>query len=1021
MPQLRTASAGTVALLAIALVLHATTFLPAELLAADQVSFERHIMPLLEKRCNQCHHAEEARGGLDLTRSATILRGGDELGPAVITGKPNESPLVRVLTGQAEPAMPDGADPLPESEIELLKNWIQQGAKDDTPQFSDEDVAFFERDIRPVLFNRCFKCHAGDEPESGLQLTSRFGILRGGERGPAAVPGKPDESRILAAVRHAGELQMPRGGDKLSPAQIAAIEEWIRRGLPWPQNQSVLTRQKLFTISEADRNHWAFRALPEQLPRDWNIDNAVRLHQAEAGLQPAPAADKHRLLRRVTFDLIGYPPTPEEIEAFTQDDSPAAYANVVERLLESPHFGWRWGRHWLDYTRNGANGQSNRGPEMDPQRYADWVARCVNEDRPYDWFARVHLAGDRMPAPDGTDYSIDQALAAAVPLNGPRTFQNASTETFVLMDKLDEGIEFMGRSLMGVSLECARCHDHKFDPISQRDYYALLGFFQSSWFGPVPRGSTSRQAADAALNRHRELLYEQARLQGLIRKGGLKINVGGGGLVRKWQESRQAPLAPKEFRVLELEVQILQAELEQAQASGTAPARFLDDLRNTITARQAALKNFQPCRFYVVAFKELGYEIHGHKSQLGLIKRAEDAGLPSVVAELKELDQFWIDERDRWGERQMFGGHRKSDPEVAHIAAWHDEMLKIKVELEQLEASQIVVRCEGGLRCEEDLEPFRQAAADDDRAFYPELLPPYVGDARLLRRGDVLEPDELIKRRFPEFFGGETPESEGSGRLDLANWLTEPGSLQAALVARAAVNRAWQHLFGEGLCRTPKELGRLGEVPEMPDVIDGLAVQFIDSGWSLKSLVREIVLSNAYRQSSIPSDEAFAKDPHNRWFARQSVRRLESEPIMNTMAYLRHGSRHVGPIERSGKLTGSPQFAGTFDAPTTDDLIDRRVASIAPSQALFLMNDKSASSPIVVGISAQLSAEDGIATQLDKIYTFVLSRSPTDAERQFAESFVARRRQQTGVEDAQAELHEFLHLLLCSNELIYLE
>jgi mono/diheme cytochrome c family protein len=555
------------------------------------VSFERDVLPLLEKRCNKCHQPDEAQGGLDLTRRATMLRGGDELGAAIVPDDPQMSPLIQVLTGKAEPAMPSEGDPLPTTEIELLRRWILAGANDDTPQFSRQDIDFFEREIRPVLFTQCFKCHAGDEAESGLRLTSRHGILAGGSRGPAVTTGDPDSSLILKAIRHDGELQMPKRGDPLSSAQVAAFAEWIKRGLPWPRDEAVLARDKLFTISKSDRNHWAFRPLPRTLPEDWSIDRVLRSRHQAAGLEPVPEADRHRLLRRVTYDLIGYPPTPDETHDFVHDDSSDAFEKVVKTLLASPQFGWRWGRHWLDYTRNGANGLPNRGPAFESDRYAAWVTKCFNEDRPYDWFARVHLAGDRMPGFDGADYSIDQALAATVPLNGPRTFQEMSTDTFVLMDKLDESVEFMGRSLMGISLECARCHDHKFDPISQHDYYGLLGFFQSSSFGPVPANAKTHAGAEAAVARQRELLREQARLSGLIRKASIKLNVGGGGRTRKWEAARQAVLAPKEKRLLEIELAILTAELEEAER--LRMKKLVDDLEETLKVTTGGVERIQ--------------------------------------------------------------------------------------------------------------------------------------------------------------------------------------------------------------------------------------------------------------------------------------------------------------------------------------------------------------------------------------------------------------------------------------------
>ena len=1003
--------------------------LPALALAAP-VSFEREVMPLLEKRCNNCHYPDEQRGGLDLTRIATILRGGDDLGPAIVPSKPDDSPIIQVLTGAKKPEMPKKGEKLPAAEIDLLRRWIAEGARDDSPTFASGDVAFFEREIRPVLASRCFKCHAGDEPEHGLRLTSRQGIISGGQRGPAAVAGKPEASLLIKAIRHEGELKMPRRGDKLSDAQIAAFEQWITKGLPWPAQEKVLARAKQFTISDADRNHWAFRPLPKDLPAEWCIDATLKPHHEKLGLTPALEADRHRLLRRITYVLIGYPPTPEEIAAFVKDTSSDAFEKVVMRLLDSSQFGRRWGRHWLDYTRNGANAQSNRGPGLDTERYAAWVAQCFNEDRPWDWFARVHLAGDKMKAFDGADYSVDQALAGAVPLNGQRTFEEIATQTFVLMDKLDEGVEFMGRSLMGISLECARCHDHKFDPISQRDYYALLGFFQSSWYAPVPVNAKSRTEAEAAASKHRALIAEQAGLNGFIRKTSIKLNVGGGGRVKQWQESRIPILTPKDKRLRELEIAVVRAELADAEKNKTGS--LAADLRTTLRELEARLKNHQPPKYDFRTLGQLNHFIGGHKTQLGLIKRATSLHQTELVRELEEHLVYWEEERQRWIERSRFGGFAKTDPEVAELAKADARITEIAAELVSNPAQPwtapkdkyLYVRVDGGLRRAEDLQPLDDKAKaaglefnsnDHNRVW---MHPYFIGDARLLLRGDVLYPDQLVPRATPQFFGESKRELEGSGRLQLADWLTAPDSTQAALVARAAVNRAWQHLFGEALCRTPKELGRLGEQPELPELIDGLAAHFVANGWSMKKMIREIVLSRAYRQSTVTTEQDTAKDPDNRFFGRQSVRRLEYEPILNTMARLRTGQ----PFASTGKLDGA-DYAPYFDKPTVYDVIDRRVASISATQALFLMNQPQAARELAGKLTNRLRIDDKTALPdvLATVYETLLQRPPTNAERDFAQGFLDRRRKQTDATQARDEVREFITLLLCGNELLYIE
>ncbi|MCA9123599.1 MAG: PSD1 domain-containing protein [Planctomycetaceae bacterium] len=996
--------------------------------ADEPVSFEQQILPLLERRCSKCHHEKEQSGGLDLTRMRTMRRGGDELGAAVVPGDPDASPLIQVLTGVKKPAMPEGADPLPDEDIELLRRWIAEGARDDSTVFAPDDVEFFEREIRPVLINRCFKCHAGDELEHGLRLTSRQSILEGGSRGSSVVSGKPAESLLIKAIRHDGELKMPRGGDRLSDAQVAAFESWVQKGLPWPTEQRVLARERHFTISDADRSHWAFRSLPAELSGDWTIDVALQPHHARLGITPPEQADRHRLLRRVTYDLIGYPPTSEEIAAFVSDDSPDAYERVVARLLATPHFGWRWGQHWLDYTRNGSTGQPTRGPALDSARYAKWIAQCLNEDRPWDWMSRVHIAGDQMPGFEGAGYDVDQALAAAVPLNGPRTFNNIETETFVLMDKLDESIEFLGRSLMGISLECARCHDHKFDPISQRDYYALVGFFQSSGYAPVSIDSNTQDSAASAVAGYRELVAEKARLHGFIRRQGLLLNVGGGGRVKKWQETRPPILAPMHRRLLELELGVLVAELAAVEKRGDMA--LASDFKNVIAAREEQRTNPIEAEYNISTFKEMGYFISGHKSQLGLINRAKAVQRNRLVAELEEQACFWEDERLRWGERSQFGGFARTDPEVAELRKAADRIAAINAQLpgspEQPwvapPATHLYVRTDGGLRRAEDLVPFDEMAKaaglqfNSDNANRVFLHPRYVGDARLLNRGDVLEPGELVPRGFPVFFGEESPELIGSGRLELAEWLTRADSIQSALVARTAVNRVWQHLFGKALCRTPKELGRLGETPELPEVIDGLAQRFIHDGWSMKKLIHRIVMSDAYRRSAVAGAEDYLRDPDNRLFTHQNVRRLDYEATANTFHWLLQGNRNTGPVV-------DVELAKHFDAPSHYDLTERRVESITPTQALFLMNNLTTAQRLCgnlidrLGFTPSTKLEDA----LPSLYLTFFQRPPTMADREFAANYLRRRRTTTGREDPLEELRELASLLLCANETYYFE
>ncbi len=721
----------------------------------------------------------------------------------------------------------------------------------------------------------------------------------------------------------------------------------------------------------------------------------LRQHHRRLGIQPAAEAKRHQLLRRVTYDLIGYPPTPEEIEAFVNDTSPNAYEKVVTRLLDSPHFGWRWGRHWLDYTRNGSTGQPTRGPAIDAARYEAWVVRCFNEDRPWDWFVRVHIAGDKMPAYEGADYSLDQALAAAVPINGPRTFERAAVESFVLMDKLDEGIEFLGRSLLGISLECARCHDHKFDPISQRDYYALLGFFQSSGHAPLPIDTKSRAEADQYALRLAAMMKEKSILEGRLRREALVASIAAKKTLgiegrKHFINNRTIEITPKARRLHEIDLVLLQAELADAQSKGKS--RLADDIRKAAGEKEQMLADF------TFSAPNLGpsfdHFINGHKSQIGLIERAEAFGLTELISELKEHDVFWAAERKLWGRRYRFGGFAKTDPAVSELATMDDRIQEIEAELpanvlrqwEEPKPTHLFVRTDGGLRRAEELESIPRPEGTILNANDPKiawLVEPYIGDARLLQRGDVLYPGELIPRGFPVFFGEDDPQIQGSGRLQLAQWLTRKDSIQAALIARTTVNRAWQRLFGEALCRTPKELGRLGESPELPEIIDSLAARFVANDWSLKSLVLAIVMSDAYRRDSDATQQHIDRDRENRFFARQSVRRLEYEPIANTMAWLVAGQRFDSPQARDSALPTAADYPHHFDAAPVIELVDRRTASITATQALFLMNQPNGAH----GIAGKLLKRIGHDADIEQIFVAILGRPPTAREVKLANQF----------------------------------
>ncbi|HEY7426501.1 MAG TPA: DUF1549 domain-containing protein, partial [Gemmataceae bacterium] len=358
---------------------------------------------------------------------------------------------------------------------------------------SAADVEFFEKKVRPVLVAHCFKCHGDGKMRGGLSLVSRDGMLKGGDSGPAIVAGDPAKSLLVQAVRYDGETQMPPK-QKLPDAAIADLTAWVQRGAAWPTvpTGGDVIRVTNEPISAADRAFWSFRPiadppLPGVKDKAWprkSLDHFILTMLEARGLHPVRAADKHALLRRATFDLIGLPPAPEEVEAFLRDDSPDAFAKVVDRLLASPHYGERWGRHWLDLARYGEDQAHSFQPRLFPYgyRYRDWVVKALNDDMPYDRFIIEQIAGDLLKSDDPLEHLPALGFFAL----GPHYYQDGAARKLVEATELDDRIDTLTRGFLGLTVACARCHDHKYDPIPTTDYYALEGVFASTDYLEVP-------------------------------------------------------------------------------------------------------------------------------------------------------------------------------------------------------------------------------------------------------------------------------------------------------------------------------------------------------------------------------------------------------------------------------------------------------------------------------------------------------------------------------------------------------
>lgn len=788
-----------------------------------------------------------------------------------------------------------------------------------------EQIAFFESKIRPVLVGKCQSCHSTEAQQqgklkAGLLLDSRDGLLRGGDSGPAIVPGDPAKSLLLRALRHdAKDLAMPPKEEKLAAAVIADFERWIRDGAADPRDGSPTPAAKKPGMSlEAGRQFWSLippRSPAEPAVRDaaWPagaIDRFVLAKLEAAGLAPNAEADPEALLRRLHLDLTGLPPTPEDRAAFLAAGSTAdALDEALDRLLESPHFGERWGRHWLDVARYAdSNGRDRNVIFYHAWRYRDYVIASFNADKPYDEFLREQIAGDLMPARDAAQRD-ERLTATAFLALGAKAYEELKPDLY-WMDVVDEQIETIGRGVMGLSVACARCHDHKFDPIPTADYYAMAGILRSTLplYGYGPRG------IKATMFHHTE-----------------------------WHAigPEAATLAP----------------------AALAYYKKLD--ADTLTMHTARSDRYR------------------------LQRRQPDAKLKIDNAKTPEEKAAAEAERDKL---------------LADIEDWNRKITVL----------------EKGVADLQDAAPpqpgWTMGARDRET----------IVDSRIHVRGDPTNLGDPVPRGFLQVVnlpGVPPPSKSQSGRLELAQWLTHRSH---PLTARVMVNRVWQHLMGRALVMTPDDFGVTGAAPTHPELLDYLAVRFMEEGWSVKKLIREIALSRAYRMSTDGNAANVERDPDNTHFWRMTPRPVEvevlrdailafsgqldpyppREPFLSRFHPQRDAELHsfkpfltVDMIVDTHRSVYLPVVRGTlpemfslFDFAPPDRTVARREESIVPAQALFLMN-----SPWVMEQAAHAARRvldetrfGGDEARVRHLYALAYSRKPSAAELQRAVAYVSR-------------------------------
>jgi hypothetical protein len=911
----------------------------------------------------------------------------------------------------------------------------------------DSQLEFFETKIRPVFASHCYKCHSAevDEPKGGLRIDSRQALLDGGDSGAAVVPGDPDSSYLMEVISYDNvDMQMPPKG-RLAADEIASIKRWISDGAVWPQEapQTPATVKKTFDLAERKASHWCWQPVkshpvPTVKQKEWvrdPIDAFILAKLENAGLAPAPESARNVWLRRVSFYLTGLPPTPKEVETFVADTSPDAYEKVVDRLLASPRFGERWARHWLDLARYAETyGYQYDYPMADAWQYRDYLIRAFNADVPYDQFVTEHIAGDLMPQPRlhptrGTNESI---IATGSWFLGEQ--HEAPVDIIRYMsDRIDNQVDVMGKTFLGVTLGCARCHDHKFDAISTKDVYSLWGFVQSSRMQRTnldPHGLHAQAVVDIGkLKSEANAVMasageEYSATHGFSdevangRKGEVVFEDFSGNDYQNWFVDGVAfgkrPTQRGEWNSFTTTPTWAPAGVAHSGSMARSLTGALRSKSFTIThdhiwyrvsGRNAKVK-LSIERFTMHEFRDLllqglifdvdnedfGWQAHGEhlKNYLGHQAYIEiiDGGDGYVA-----VDEIVFSNEKHPPNRSMeIPDAPKLDPST------HNRLAKIGAKIESIDRS---------------LPPTIKAIAMTDGDGVDQ--PVYI-------RGSHKNKGEVAPRRFLEAIAGtDQPllDSSGSGRLQLAAQMV---SATNPLTARVMVNRIWHHLFGRGIVATTDNFGVLGELPTHPEMLDHLADRFMREGWSTKRMIRSIVLSNAFRMDSAESPAAQELDPQNRLLHRMPIRRIEGEAIRDAMLavsgrleerlYGRPVPIHLttfmsgrgrpntsGPLDANGRRSIyievrrnflSP-FMLVFDTPVPFTAIGNRSVSNVPAQALALMND-----PFVASEAARFAERmldevpNSDETRIEKMYEIALTRRPNDSELQAAKSFLSQ-------------------------------
>jgi hypothetical protein len=973
-----------------------------------------------------------------------------------------------------------------------------------TSSSTAEPAVDYEKQIQPILRASCYSCHSSEKPAADLRLDSKSGALAGGRSGKAIVPGKPTASLLLQRlVTPNSKLRMPLGGTPLPAAKIELIRSWITDGAPWPEQQ----------ISKA---HWSYvKPVRPTIPKtagatDWvrnPIDAFVFARLAKEGLKPSPQAAKETLIRRVSLDLIGLPPTPQEIDEFVADQAPEAYEKVVNRLLASPRYGERWARPWLDLARYA----DTNGFEADRSRsiwkYRDWVIKALNADMPFDQFTIEQIAGDMLP-----DATTDQRIATGFHRNTMFNEEGGVDKEEAHFENLIDRVNTTATVWLGSTVGCAQCHDHKYDPFTQKEYYQFLAFFNNSDRKAPETGNITQKFIEPKLDLPTpEQETARKKLQSEIRELESRLKTPTPELAREQQDwERSVSQAVNEWTVIKpVRMETAAGTLLSQKAEGAILASGPNPAKESyIIEATTSVSGITGIRLEALPDAALprggpGRDVYGNFFLTALELEAAPANAPDrfekvLIEELiaddgkindKKFRQLWSVDASREDKRlprqivfitakpfgsgdtllrirlrqeSIFGGQgigqfRISVTSAAEPVKIVEVSHKQRPVLETLETS----RTQGQ---QKDLASFFRSVAPslksarsrlkdarkelDDLGIATTLVmgeqPSFERPSAYTRlRGAFLTKGDLVYANTPAVLPG-LPDTELPNRLGLARWLV---SKQNPLTARVAVNRFWEQFFGRGIVETSEDFGTQGARPTHPELLDWLAIEFMDQGWSMKKIHKLIVTSAAYQQSATVTPQLLERDPENRLLSRGARFRLEAEMIRDValasagLLSPKIGGPSVFPYQpegvwdlpyndekwveskgqdryRRGIYTFARRTAPypamlNFDAPSREICTVRRVRTNTPLQALTSLND-SAFFEAAIALARRVIAEAGpdARARAQLAYRLTTARLPKpgeldallsweDRERRFFEQHPEDAKEMTGAPDAE--------------------